>query len=199
MLHDSTIDRTSNGTGNIASMTLAEARSYDYGGWHSKEFIGEKIPTFEEFIALCREINLQPYIELKAGITVERARLLVDIVTRYGVIDKVCWISFGFDSVKNIVAVEPTARVSQCVSTFTQTEADNLKTLRTGKNEVFAFVNTSGVNNDAVNLCIAEGFELVTWTLNNPWLLDTLNPYVSGVCSDWMHAGLLLKEKALAD
>ena len=46
LLHDASIDRTSDGTGNIAELTLAQARNYDYGSWKSAVYTGTLIPTF---------------------------------------------------------------------------------------------------------------------------------------------------------
>ena len=40
LLHDDTIDRTSDGSGNIKNLTLAEVRQYDFGSWKSSEFTG---------------------------------------------------------------------------------------------------------------------------------------------------------------
>ena len=60
LLHDSTIDRTSNGTGSIADMPYEQAAQYDYGSWKSSEYTGTTIPTFEEFIMLCKKIGLHP-------------------------------------------------------------------------------------------------------------------------------------------
>lgn len=64
LLHDSTVDRTSNGSGNISAMTLEQVKALDFGSWKSAEYAGEKIPTFEEFMLLCKQIGLHPYIEI---------------------------------------------------------------------------------------------------------------------------------------
>ncbi len=45
LLHDDTVDRTTDGHGRAAQMTLAELMRLDAGGWHSPEFAGEGIPT----------------------------------------------------------------------------------------------------------------------------------------------------------
>ncbi len=47
-IHDATVDRTTNGKGKVSSFTLAELRELDAGR-------GEKIPTFKEFMELCRD------------------------------------------------------------------------------------------------------------------------------------------------
>ena len=67
LLHDATIDRTSDGTGNISSMTYEYALQYDFGSWFSAEYAGVKIPTFTEFVTLCKRLGLHPYIELKSN------------------------------------------------------------------------------------------------------------------------------------
>jgi glycerophosphoryl diester phosphodiesterase len=58
VIHDATVDRTTNGKGAVESLTLAELKSLDAGD-------GEKIPTLEQVMRLCRnKVDLQ--IELKA-------------------------------------------------------------------------------------------------------------------------------------
>lgn len=42
LLHDDSIDRTSNGSGKIASLTYEYVRTLDFGSWKSKEYAGEK-------------------------------------------------------------------------------------------------------------------------------------------------------------
>jgi glycerophosphoryl diester phosphodiesterase len=49
-MHDSSLDRVSNGTGKIRDYTLAELRALDFGVKHGEAFRGLKIPTFEEIL-----------------------------------------------------------------------------------------------------------------------------------------------------
>ena len=48
VMHDDTVDRTTNGSGEVAKMTLSELKDLDAGSWWSSEFKGEQIPTLEE-------------------------------------------------------------------------------------------------------------------------------------------------------
>ena len=48
--HDFTVDRTTNGRGEIENLTLEDIKKLDAGSWFSDEFKGEKIPTLEEVI-----------------------------------------------------------------------------------------------------------------------------------------------------
>ena len=51
VIHDATVDRTTNGHGAVADMTLSELRALDAGSWKGEEFAGANIPTLDEFIA----------------------------------------------------------------------------------------------------------------------------------------------------
>jgi glycerophosphoryl diester phosphodiesterase len=82
LLHDDTVDRTTDGTGIAAEMTLDGLAAYDAGGWFAPEFQGQTIPTLEEAIDLLEELGLGANIELKAhpGQEVETARATAGIV-----------------------------------------------------------------------------------------------------------------------
>jgi glycerophosphoryl diester phosphodiesterase len=68
VIHDLTVDRTTDGSGRVADLTFNEIRKLDAGSWKSDEFKGERIPTFKEVL------NEMPYnvwlnVHLKDGIT----------------------------------------------------------------------------------------------------------------------------------
>ncbi len=65
LFHDETLDRTTNGSGKVEEKLLNEIKELDAGSWFSKSFAGEKIPTFDEAIELCFELNLYLNIEIK--------------------------------------------------------------------------------------------------------------------------------------
>jgi len=48
VLHDDTVDRTTDGEGRVAQMSLAEVKALDTGSWWGSEFAGEQIPTLDE-------------------------------------------------------------------------------------------------------------------------------------------------------
>ena len=47
MIHDKTLDRTTNGKGLVSAHTIAELKELDAGSWFDAEFKGETIPTLE--------------------------------------------------------------------------------------------------------------------------------------------------------
>src|SRR5512139_1857475 len=64
VIHDSTVDRTTDGHGKVKDMSLADLKALDAGSFFSSEFAGEKIPTLDEvFEAVGRRTFIN--IELK--------------------------------------------------------------------------------------------------------------------------------------
>lgn len=85
MMHDSTVDRTTDGSGNIADMTLAQIRAL-----HIKNHTELQVPTFEEYLSICRRYGCVPQIELKGTITntKESYEKIIGIVKSFGFSDK---------------------------------------------------------------------------------------------------------------
>jgi glycerophosphoryl diester phosphodiesterase len=62
ILHDATVDRTTDGHGAIAALPIARVRRLDAGTWFDRRFRGERIPTLEEALEFARRrclINLE--------------------------------------------------------------------------------------------------------------------------------------------
>lgn len=183
LLHDASVDRTSNGTGNIADMTLEEARALDFGSWKSEKYADERIPTFEEFIVLCKRLSLHPYIELKAGAK-EQIQSLVNVVKRYGMKGKVTWISFDTNCLEYIKAVDTKARLGYVTYYVDANIINTAKQLLSEHNEVFIDCSYNGANSAMVQLCAEANLPFETWTLNNEEAVLGLDAYISGVTSD---------------
>ncbi|HKL80000.1 MAG TPA: glycerophosphodiester phosphodiesterase family protein [Mobilitalea sp.] len=65
VVHDNSVDRTTNGFGLVQDMTLAELKRLDAGSYYSQEFSNEKIPTFEEFLDFVKDKNILLNVEIK--------------------------------------------------------------------------------------------------------------------------------------
>jgi glycerophosphoryl diester phosphodiesterase len=193
LLHDSTIDRTSDGSGNIQSLTYQQLLQYDFGSWFNSKFAGTKIPTFKEFMMYCKGLALHPYIELKisGGYTEEQIKQVVDEVELCGMKGKVTYISFDATYLRYVKDYDEEARLGYLadVKTFTINTANGLKT---GKNEVFMDVDYRNATEEKVALCIENGLPMEVWTVNDANIIKKLNPYVSGVTSDNQIAGKIL-------
>ncbi len=52
LMHDATVDRTTDGKGRVCDMTLQQIRALDAGAWKDPKFAGERVPTLEEALAM---------------------------------------------------------------------------------------------------------------------------------------------------
>ncbi len=107
-LHDSSIDRTSNGKGDVSSFTLADLKKFDFGSWFDKKYQGEKIPTLEEVLKIVAN-QAKLIIELKYGH--DRYNLIEDkivsLVKRLKMNDQVILKSFNYNILEKFEIVAP--------------------------------------------------------------------------------------------
>jgi glycerophosphoryl diester phosphodiesterase len=66
LMHDVTVDRTTNGSGAVSELTLEEIKRLDAGIWKSSRFEGEKVPTLEEVLQTM-PLTIWIFIHLKGG------------------------------------------------------------------------------------------------------------------------------------
>lgn len=191
-LHDATIDRTSNGSGNIGSLTFNEVREYDFGSWKSSTYAGTQIPSFEEFVLLCRNIGLHPYIELKSngGYTQAQIEGLVDMVNTLGMKGKVSWISFSSSFLTYVKNYDAYARLGYVVNSVSASVITTAQGLQLSTNDVFVDSGQSGDAN--CELCIDGGLPMEVWTVDNATTIQNMNAYITGVTSNSLIAGQIL-------
>ncbi len=72
LLHDDTVDRTSNGVGRAADLSWHGISQFDAGAWHSHHFVGETMPTFTAVMAFCQGNAIAVNAEIKPSAGRER-------------------------------------------------------------------------------------------------------------------------------
>ncbi|MFJ8531936.1 glycerophosphodiester phosphodiesterase [Streptomyces sp. NPDC093591] len=105
VMHDTDVDRTTDGTGPIADKTLAELRALDAGR-------GERVPVFEEVLEAVRS-PLQAEIK-----DVAAARALAQVMTGHDLVSRVEVSSFHDDAVAEIARLVPGVRTALIASRY---------------------------------------------------------------------------------
>jgi glycerophosphoryl diester phosphodiesterase len=77
LMHDAQVDRTTDGSGPVTALTLAEVKKLDAGRWFDRKFAGTKVPTLDEVLDWSRG-RLGILVEMKNY--PERNPLFVDEV-----------------------------------------------------------------------------------------------------------------------
>lgn len=65
LMHDATLERTSNGQGRVAGKSFGELSQLDAGSWHSSAFAGESIPSLERIARWLNANHSLANIEIK--------------------------------------------------------------------------------------------------------------------------------------
>lgn len=95
VLHDQTVDRTTNGSGKISDLSFSTLRSLDAGRWFSEEYKSEQIPTLEEVF---EEVGKKLYMNIELTNYRTPGDGLVDkvaeLVKKHGMQDRIIFSSF---------------------------------------------------------------------------------------------------------
>lgn len=104
IMHDTTVDRTTNGKGAVKELTLDQIRQLDAGSKFSAAFKGEKVPTLREFLQEFKGKDVVLLIETKAKGLEQK---LVDEIEEEGMTHQVLVQSFYADSVATTHQIKP--------------------------------------------------------------------------------------------
>jgi glycerophosphoryl diester phosphodiesterase len=108
VIHDHTLDRTTDGQGPVRARTLAELKRLDAGSWRGAEFAGQRLPTLDELLEWCAG-RVPLSIELKNGPTFYDglAEQIVELVRRRGMLARANVISFDHQAIRRVKELEP--------------------------------------------------------------------------------------------
>lgn len=184
----------------------------------------ENTDTLEEFCKTCKECGLHPYIEIKQGMmwqgnTIDTtnpryngkpyAIKLLDIVNRYGLRGNATFISSTAYTLRLMADKDQSYRYgivyfgkigssfSEWTTLFNQINEFNTDAAAS-KAYLFADVNIDNLKTaeaGSVDKLAETGCALEVWTAKIKEDLDNLDPYITGVTSDNIHAGEILAKK----
>ena len=187
LMHDASINRTArnpdgtalSSTVNIADITYEEALEYDYGIWKAPKYAGTPIPTFAQFMALCKRTGLHPYIELKneKTYTQEEVDLILQIIKQYGMKDHVTFISYSDDALALVKTSWEDAELG-----LNGTVEDTIA-LRTNKNRVFNLC-ASNTASSKIESLIENDVPICYWTIDTKTSLNALDPCYDSILTN---------------
>jgi glycerophosphoryl diester phosphodiesterase len=149
VMHDADVDRTTDGSGSIAEMTLAELRQLDAGG-------GQRVPVFEEVLDAVR-CPLQAEIK-----DVAAARALAEVMRKRDLVPRVEVSSFHDDAIAEISALVPGVRTVLIASRWGADVTDRAKAV--GAHALA--LNIRRLTLETVETAHAEGLRVIGWVVN---------------------------------
>jgi len=108
VIHDETVDRTTNGTGNVCDMTYEELRFLTVDGGESLDkYPDEKLPSLEEYLDVCKSYKMCALIEVKRSANDTAMNNLRDIINSYKSDVDITVISFSHDALVAVRSLLP--------------------------------------------------------------------------------------------
>lgn len=109
VIHDYTLERTTNGSGLVAEHTLQELKKLDVGSWFHDQYAGETIPTLEEVLQVASDHHKKLNIELKrAGdLYPDMEQRVIELTRQYALESSVVITSFNHELIQKVSRLAP--------------------------------------------------------------------------------------------
>ncbi len=168
LIHDETVDRTTNGTGNVADLDHDTIEKLDAGSWFGADFTGERVPTLTRALAEISRLGLGLNLEIKPskGADEETARVAIETLTSMWPADRPAPMISSFSVTALAVARElapdlPRGYLMEGVPDDWWENAD--KVAATTLN-----IDGNAVNSDQLKAFLESGRPVMAWTINDP-------------------------------
>lgn len=182
VIHDASVDRTTNGQGKVAEKTLAQLQALDAGSWFDSRFAKETIPTLAEVLALFSGTPVQLYIELKSpqNWSSQRVRELMKQLDQWRdspletLRDRCIIASFNHQFIATLQKQFPQFRTGYGIADLSQYSQAYLATLNLTHAVLMPHFSLILESPALTGTLLSENQEIVTWTVDERVIADKL-------------------------
>ena len=160
IMHDSTVDRTTSGTGEVSSKTLAEIKALTL----TDSLYG--VPIFKEWLMITKTYGIVPVIEIK---NMTDPNKFVQILRDTGVIYNCIVISFEKTALEQVYNIDSKISVSYVVSPMTTDTIDEVIESFGEGNSICPYWGSC--TEELVKYAFSKNIEVI------PWVLNTIEDY----------------------
>lgn len=189
LMHDDTLERTTNASGGLAERSAAELATLDAGTWRDARYAGEPVPSFAAAAQLCIELGLFANVEIKpyapGGDAVARTtgRIATEATRTYWYGAKVAPLISSFSHAALQASLAAAPEMSRAYL-FDEVPADWLDKLK-ATNCVALHCNSKKLSAGLTAAVKAAGYGMMCWTVNDPAEAQRLFGWgVDAICTD---------------
>ena len=173
ILHDNTLDRTTDGTGRLDEAQSADVATLDAGSWFSPYFTGQRVPTSIEMLRHAKAKGRQVLLEIKGPETRTEIERIVKEVGDAAMKESTVIQSFDPEILRTVHDIDPTLRLGLLRSTL---DADPVAAARSAFAATYnpAWTALAG-RPDVVASLHAAGVAVQPWTVDDPRQWDAMD------------------------
>lgn len=184
VIHDDTVDRTTNGNGLVKSYTLDQLKKLDTGSWFDHQYTNERIPTLQEILERYSQ-RIGILIEIKhpkRQIGIEKA--VARIINRFAYSRHIIIQSFDVHALQRIKAFAPSLRTALII------KPDAFKLTKRKLTTYSSFANCLNMKKTMINRWWIDrihtfGMDVFIWTVKDQKTADRIKKYpIDGVVTD---------------
>lgn len=198
LMHDDTLERTTNGRGAVPDCTAAQLARLDAGAWRGAQFAGEPVPGFEAAAATCLDLGLFANVEIKPyapggdRVAVRTGRVVAAMCARLWRAAPTALLvsSFALPALEAALEVAPDLARACLFDAVPENWGDQMRRLAC----VALHCNWNKLDPPTARAIKDAGYALMCWTVNHPDDAQRLFDWgVDAVCTDRLDlfAGML--------
>ena len=179
VIHDNTLDRTTNGSGSVGDFMYSELKQFDagYATIFDNHFKNEGIPTLYEALQMAKS-KIKVCIELKEE-NIEGK--VLELVERIDMKNQVIILAFDYDQLKNVKAMNSEMEILYLKIAATESDVDAVVDI--GGEYIAANL---GITKSLINYAHDKGVKIWQWTVNNPEnMLLMIQKGIDGIITDY--------------
>jgi glycerophosphoryl diester phosphodiesterase len=161
-IHDATLERTTNGRGNVHDFTLHELRRLDNGLWYDRSYMGQRIPTLEEILEFSRKHDVVFYLEVKYDSAWGMHHALVGALRKEQDAARTIVISFDASTIESVRKLDASVMTGLLLDAEDKEAAK--KALEVGARQLCPKFST--VTREFVDEAHRADLHVATWTVN---------------------------------
>jgi glycerophosphoryl diester phosphodiesterase len=181
-MHDSSVERTTNGSGEVRDFTLDELLQVDAGLWFDREFMGERVPTLEAILEFSKRNDVVFYLELKYAAVWGMDHALVAALQKSQNTARTIVISFDPATLAPLRRLDPSIMMGLLVEEATPDCIQ--RTVDLGARQLCP--GFKSVTAGLVDAAHRSDLQVVPWTVNSPQdMRATIAAGVDGIMTDF--------------
>ncbi|MEI7026806.1 glycerophosphodiester phosphodiesterase [Paenibacillus sp. y28] len=171
VIHDYTLERTTDGSGWVKDTTFTELARLDAGSWYSPAFAKERIPHLDEVLRLAKHrtmLNLE--LKTTGGLYPELASVVAERIIRNGMEQQVVVTSFDHEAARQVHSLAPAIRTGLLFEGLPPMSKEQLA----AAGAAMLSVHYRFITRELADWCEAQQIGLMAWTVDEPEAIQAL-------------------------